>query len=238
MTKINKIDYSDRNKYLIFGLKIMFNKKLSVVVLDDHPVVREGLLSIIELEPDLQVVADSGHSQDAASLVGKHYPDVLVLDIQMDTLTFKLAKHIRETYPETKVLFITGFDTEENLAHATIAGANGLVSKLEGARVICEAIRKVSIGESYFSAVPDRTATVLPAAEKLREPSIQHPLSPREVDVLRCVGQAMTAKDIAKDLHISVKTVDRHKANIMGKLSMRSQIELARYAIQHGFVEI
>lgn len=209
-------------------------EKARLIVLDDHPVVREGLILMIEREPDMQVVADSGTVKDALRLVEEHKPDILLLDIQMETPTFNVVKKAKAVHPEVKVLFITAFFTKENVKQADRFGGFGLVSKLEGSKGITEAIRTVAEGRKYFSdnmekkSFPRTKRTILP----------QHPLSPREVDVLCCVAHAMTAKEIANDLHISVKTVDRHKANIMEKLSMRSQIELARYAIRHGFVDL
>lgn len=209
-------------------------EKVRLIVLDDHPVVREGLILMIEREPDMQVVADSGTIKDALRLVEEHKPDILLLDIQMEAPTFNIVKKAKAVHPEVKVLFITAFFTKENVKQADRFGGFGLVSKLEGSKGITEAIRTVAQGKKYFSdnmekkSFPRTKRTILP----------QHPLSPREVDVLCCVAHAMTAKEIANDLHISVKTVDRHKANIMEKLSMRSQIELARYAIRHGFVDL
>lgn len=209
--------------------------KIRVIVLDDHPVVREGLIYMIEKQDDLQVVAESGTSKDAINLVELHKPDILLLDIQMETPTFNIVKKAKAVHADVKVLFITAFFTKENVKQADRFGAFGLVSKLEGSRGICEALRQVAEGKRYFSENADKRSFV---ANKKRPTTTSHPLSPREVDVLCCVAHAMTAKEIANDLNISVKTVDRHKANIMEKLSMRSQIELARYAIRHGFVDV
>lgn len=211
---------------------------INIILLDDHPVVREGLKHMLDQERGLCVLADSGRAQDALGLIRMHRPDVLVLDVEMETETFDLVEKLRGIFPELKVLFVTGFDSPNNLREAKKCGASGLVSKLEGAKRISQAVRDVAEGRLYFST-PSQRAMESKSREalSLRPKPVHHPLSPREVDVLCCVAQAMTAKEIAKDLSISVKTVDRHKANIMEKLNMRSQIELARYAIRHGFVE-
>ncbi len=213
-------------------------QNISLVILDDHPLVREGLLYMMERESDLEVVADSGQSSDALDLVQKHMPDLLLLDAYMGTPTFNLVKKVQKIKPDIRVLFITAFDSDENILHASRIGAHGLISKLEGSLAICQAIRQVAQGQTYFSDASIRTKPEVKKEKSRSSVSINHPLSPREVDVLCCVAHALTAKEIAKDLHISVKTVDRHKANIMDKLSLRSQIELARYAIRHGFVEL
>jgi DNA-binding NarL/FixJ family response regulator len=214
---------------------------IKTIILDDHPVVREGLIYMIEREPDMKVLADSGDSNDAIELVREHKPDVLLLDVHMEGQTFNVVKKAVSVHPEVKVLFITAFDTQDNYKKAEKFGGAGLVSKLEGAKGICNALRAVARGETYFH--PEEAAERKAAAGgyqhivRGKDVPEHHPLSPREVDILCCVAHAMTAKEIAKELHISVKTVDRHKANIMEKLNMRSQIELARYAIKNGFVE-
>jgi two-component system response regulator NreC len=197
--------------------------------MDDHPVVRLGLIAALNNEPDLVVVADGGKAEEAVGLVERHKPDVVLLDIQMDQSTFGFVSRIKETNPDTKVLFVSAYDSPNNAEQVTLFGGSGLVSKQEGTPAICEAIRRVHAGETYFS---ERIA----GQGNGSSATIAHPLSRREVDVLCCVAHAMTAKEIAKNLKISVKTVDRHKANIMHKLSMRSQSELVRYAIRSGFV--
>lgn len=210
---------------------------ISVIVIDDHPIVREGLVLMLQKEEDLCVVASSGKSKATYELLRIHRPDVLLIDIHLESTTFNIVKRSLALYPELRVLFITAFDTFDNIERVKLCGGHGLLSKIENLECVCHAIRKVSEGGTYFSdpTLVDGMSYRSPLRpKKLPE---HHPLSPREVDVLCCVAQAMTAKEIAKNLHISVKTVDRHKANIMEKLHMRSQIELARYAIRHGFVE-
>lgn len=209
---------------------------IKVVVLDDHPVVREGLIVMMEKEEDIDVLADSGESGDAIKLIEEFKPDVLLLDVHMEGQTFNLVKKAKAAYSHIKVLFITAFDTKDNHRKAQKYGASGLVSKLEGSKGICNAIRAVQKGETIYTDEGVERKRIKRTGRVGNVPS-HHPLSPREVDILCCVAHAMTAKEIAEDLHISVKTVDRHKANIMDKLSMRSQIELARYAIRNGFVE-
>ena len=198
--------------------------------MDDHPVVREGLIAALNRESDFKVLADGGRAEDVVGLVERNKPDVVLLDIQMDQSTFGFVGRIKDAHAAAKVLFISAFDSENNVQQVTLFGGSGLVSKQEGTAVIAAAIRRVVAGETYFSE-----SVAARANSEAKKPG-PHPLSPREVDVLCCVAHAMTAKEIAKNLKISVKTVDRHKANIMHKLTMRSQSELVRYAIRHGFV--
>ena len=167
---------------------------------------------MIDKEPDLDVVADSGLATDVTELVDRYKPDVLLLDVHMEGTTFNLVKKARAGHPDLKVLFITAFDTKENAQKAARFGALGLVSKLEGNVGICTALRAVSKGERYFSE-PEVRPRGLRGRQGARSKTIpsHHPLSPREVDILCCVAHAMTAKEIARDLHISVKTVIRNK---------------------------
>lgn len=207
------------------------SNSVKIVILDDHPIVREGLKLLIEQEPDLEVVAQSGVAHEALELVAHHAPELLLLDIHMEGPTFNLVAQCKKVKPDLKILFITAFDTEANVRKVRSFGGDGLVSKLEGQKGICQAMREVLTGRGYFSTHHHPRPFEAP-------PPGSHPLSRREVDVICCVANAMTAREIAEQLHISVKTVDRHKANIMEKLHLRSQIELTRYAIRHGFVEV
>jgi len=202
---------------------------ITLVVMDDHPIVREGLIASLNREPDLRVLANGGQAALAVDLVGRFKPDVALLDIQMDESTFGLVNRVKEAHNNVKVLFISAFDTKSNAEQAQLLGGSGLISKQEGIGSIVTAIRRVAAGETVFSTSNEVSPDDAPK---------DHPLSPREIDVLRCVAHALTAKEIAKNLKISVKTVDRHKANIMHKLNMRSQSELVRYAIRKGFVAV
>lgn len=205
---------------------------IKVAIFDDHPVVREGLKALVDNEAGMKVVGDSGIVDDLEQVVRGADPDILLLDVHMGGPTFDLIAKAQALKADLKIVFITGFDTEHNLQQAVRLGAHGLVSKMEDGKIVCDALRAAYRGETYFSEAARN--------RRSRNKSVpsNHPLSPREVDVLCCVARAMSAKEIAQDLNISVKTVDRHKANIMDKLNLRSQIELARYAIKHGFVDI
>jgi DNA-binding NarL/FixJ family response regulator len=158
------------------------------------------------------------------------------LDLQAYGSIFQIATDAKESLPYIKVVLTSLVSLPEHKRQAERIGAQGIISAFDDLNDLLEGLRKVLRGESYYSASHVEKNLIVKQREGVNS-RMDHPLSPREVDVLCCVAQAMTAKEIARDLHISVKTVDRHKANIMNKLSMRSQIELARYAIRNGFVE-
>ncbi|MFW7379770.1 MAG: response regulator transcription factor [Oligoflexus sp.] len=212
------------------------NMTTTVLIINDHVVMRDGLSSVINRTEGMTTVGAVGSSSNTRELIQKLQPDILMLDLQVLGSIFQIANDAKESRPGIKILLTTNVSLPEHQRQAERIGARGLVSSFEDEEQILEGLRTVIAGETYMRTNNVSRALVHKQREGVNN-QMDHPLSPREVDVLCCVAQAMTAKEIARDLHISVKTVDRHKANIMNKLSMRSQIELARYAIRNGFVE-
>ena len=208
----------------------------SILILNDLPVIREGLTGILDKVEDINVVSSGPSSFNVRELVQRLQPDILLLDLQIMGSIFQIANDAKESRPGLKIILTSALPLPEHRRQAERVGAKGLVSSFDDVQAIIDCIKEVQTGAVFFPANQDSRTLVHKQREGVNS-RMEHPLSPREVDVLCCVAQAMTAKEIARDLHISVKTVDRHKANIMNKLSMRSQIELARYAIRNGFVE-
>ena len=208
----------------------------SILILNDQAVIREGLAAILDRAEDVKVVSSGPSSFNVRELVQRLQPDVLMLDLQISGSIFQIANDARESRPGLSIILTSSLSLPEHRRQAERLGAKGLVSSFDDVQSILACIKEVTAGNTYFSA-NNETKQIVSKQREVVNSRMEHPLSPREVDVLCCVAQAMTAKEIARDLHISVKTVDRHKANIMNKLSMRSQIELARYAIRNGFVE-
>ena len=208
----------------------------SVLIINDHTVLREGLERVLSRVDDLQVIASIGSSHNTRELIQRLQPGLLLLDLQANGSIFQMANDAKESQPKIRIVLTSLVSIPEHKRQAERMGAQGIISSFDDADKLIEGLRKVMLGETYYSSSHIAEALVSKKREIVNR-TMEHPLSPREVDVLCCVAQAITAKEIARDLHISVKTVDRHKANIMNKLSMRSQIELARYAIRNGFVE-
>lgn len=208
----------------------------SILILNDRPVICEGLTTVLDRVEDFKVVTSGPSSLNVRELVQRLQPDVLMLDLQSLGSIFQIANDAKESKPGLKLILTTSSPLPEDKRQAERIAAKGVVSIMNETEVLIEAIKTVQAGGTYFTLDEESKAAVNKQREGVNS-RMEHPLSPREVDVLCCVAQAMTAKEIARDLHISVKTVDRHKANIMNKLSMRSQIELARYAIRNGFVQ-
>jgi DNA-binding NarL/FixJ family response regulator len=212
-------------------------KDIKVLLVDAQPVVREGLLYIIDDQPDLTVVGDTGRAKDVPELIKRCQPHIVIIDIEMEGIDFTIVRRLRKMDPELRVLFFSLSDSPEIVQQSQRAGADGFLTKEEGRHTICLALRTVARGKTFFSKAALEPKPMTYTDNRGRTLPTQHPLSLREVDVLCLVAQARSAKDIAEELSISVKTVDRHKANIMAKLSIHSQTELARYAFRNGFVD-
>jgi DNA-binding NarL/FixJ family response regulator len=196
---------------------------------------------MINTQPDMEVVGDCGDADSALEIISANKPDIVMSDISMPGLSpFEMVKRSKEQNSGLRVLFLTAYSTDGNLERALRAGGSGFITKVEPMNIILEAIRKVSSGESYFSdEIQGRIVGSQPneAARSDNDLTVRRELlSPREVEVLCCVARGLTAKQIANTLHISAKTVERHKSNIMAKLGIHSQVDLARYAIREGLI--
>ncbi len=215
------------------------NEKHRIVIVEDHVLVREGMVALLNGEPDFQVVAEVTDALEAINVINELKPDIVLTDIGMPNSPFEMVRSCLKHNPSLKVIFITAFSTDLNLERALMIGAKGFISKGTQSRVLCEAIRQVIVGSEYFSEDIRERVTAIKNNRRgdADGTSSRHRLlSPREFEVLHCVAKGMSAKAIAQELHISVKTVDRHKSNIMAKLNIHNQVDLTRYAIREGLI--
>jgi DNA-binding NarL/FixJ family response regulator len=209
-----------------------------ILLADDHPMVRRGLRFVLDAEPDLEVVAEAGDGAEAVARALQDEVDLAVLDVSMPRMTgIQAAAELNRQKPELRLLMLSMHDNEQYFFEALKAGASGYVLKSAADRDLVEACRATMRGEPFLypAAV---TALIRDHAAKLSdgdEPG--EILTPRELEVLKLIAEAHTSKDIAELLVISVKTVERHRANILEKLGMRDRVELTRYAIRRGLVE-
>ena len=219
------------------------SQPVRLVVIDDHEVVRKGLVSVIDSQKDMTVLAHCGDAETGAQHVDEFKPDIVLTDISMPgSSPFDMVRKLKGKHPDTKVIFLTAYSTDSNLERALRAGSSGFVTKTDSIDEILEAIKEVERGNSYFSDnVKGRIVANQNGSSSDQEDGEEitvrrELLSPREVEVLCCVGRGQTAKQIAGHLNISSKTVERHKSNIMAKLGIHSQVDLARYAIREGLI--
>lgn len=214
-----------------------------ILLADDHALVRHGLRLIIDAEPDLTVVAEAADGQEAVdALVGpRAVPgiDLAVLDIAMPRLTgIQAAREISRRAPDVRLLMLSMYDNEQYFFEALKAGASGYVLKSVADQDLLEACRAAVRGEPFLypGAV---TALIRNYLQRHRhgERLPDAILTPREEQIVKLIAESNTSREIADALTISVKTVDRHRANILQKLGMRDRLDLTRYAIRAGLVE-
>ncbi len=211
---------------------------ISVLIADDHSVVREGIRRICEGENDIKVCAEASDGAELLELVEKHHPDVVILDIAMPRLSgLEALKSLRSQHPGVKTILLSVRADAPVIQSAVSLGADGYLLKNAGRGEIPAAIHEVMRGGCYFS--PPVTREII---DQLREP--RHPrddpfshLSGRERQVLRLIAEGLSAKEIAALLSISTKTVEAHRTSLMRKLGVRKATELVRYAVRHGLIE-
>ena len=213
--------------------------KTRIVLADDHVVVRRGLRLVLDAEPDLEVVAEAGNGAEAVQLAGAADPHLAVLDVAMPRMTgLQAAAELTQRLPALKVLMLSMYDSEQYLYQALKAGASGYVLKSAADRDLVEACRATIRGEPFLypAAV---TALIRDYLQRARagDELPEDPLSPRELEVLKLIAEAYTSDQIAHELSISRRTVDRHRENILAKLGMRDRVELTRYALRRGLIE-
>lgn len=206
-----------------------------ILVADDHEIVRRGLKLVMDREADLDVVAEASDGAEAVELALSEDVQLAILDVSMPRMTgLQAAAEIARRRPEVRTLILSMYENEQFLFEALKAGASGYVLKSGADRDIVQACRAAMRGESFLypAAV---TALVRGVLERADGPA--DPLTPRELEVVKLIAEAQSSKEIAATLSISVKTVERHRANILEKLGMRDRVELTRYAIRRGLVE-
>jgi DNA-binding NarL/FixJ family response regulator len=209
-----------------------------ILIADDHALVRRGLRLVLDQEPDLQVVAEAADGAEAVEGALAPQVDLAILDVAMPRLTgIQAARELARRRPELRMLMLSMYDNDQFLFEALRAGASGYVLKSGADRDIVDACRATMRGQPFLypSAV---TALVRDFVERgAGDETSFDPLSPRELEILKLIAEAHTSREIAEALVISVKTVERHRANIMEKLGMRDRVELTRYAIRRGLIE-
>jgi DNA-binding NarL/FixJ family response regulator len=213
--------------------------KLRIFLADDHAIIREGLKSLIEAQPDMIVVGETDNGRAAWREVKALHPDVVVMDISMPELNgAKATELLKRDCPETKVLALTVHNDQGYLHQLLKAGASGYVLKRAAPHELIRAIRAVAAGETYLdpTIVSDVVGSYV-RKQSTREGQPQGELSEREAEVLRLIALGYSNKEIATRLDISVRTVETYKARLMEKLNFHSRAEIVRYALLQGWLE-
>jgi len=213
--------------------------KTRILLADDHAVVRRGLRLVLDGEPDLEVVAEAGDGAEALERARDGTVDLAILDISMPRMTgLQAARELTRRRPELPVLMLSMHDNEQYLFEAIKVGAAGYVLKSAVDRDLVEACRSAMRGEPFLYPGAVR-ALMREYLDRARAGETLHDelLTPREEEIVKLVAEAHTNEEIGELLHISKKTVERHRANILEKLGMRDRVELTRYAIRRGLVQ-
>ncbi|MBM4046576.1 MAG: response regulator transcription factor [Planctomycetes bacterium] len=210
----------------------------TIILADDHPVVRHGLKALLEAEADFQVVGECGDGLEAVRLAERLKPNVLVVDVMMPGVTgLEVARQVTERLPETRVVILSMHANEAYVLEALRNGATGYVLKDSGGASLVEAVRAVAAGRRYLS--PPLTERAVEAyAQKAKGADVDafETLTTREREVLHLAAQGLTNPEIGRRLFISARTVEVHRANVMRKLGLKGQTELVRFAVGRGIV--
>jgi DNA-binding NarL/FixJ family response regulator len=209
-----------------------------ILIADDHAIVRSGLKRVLDAKPDMEVVAEAEDGAEAVEKALKEDVHLAILDISMPRMTgIQAAAELHQRKPELKTLMLSMHDSEQFLFESLKAGASGYVLKSGADEEIVDAVRAAMRGDSYL--YPSAVATLVrDYVERGGQGEEQFDvLTPRELEVLKLIAEANTSKEIAEKLFISIKTVDRHRQNILDKLGMRDRVELTRYAIRRGLIQ-
>lgn len=211
---------------------------ISIVVADDHGIVREGLQRLLESEPDLEVCGEAEDGRAVLTEVERTRPDIVVLDITMPRMGgLETLERLRSDFKDVKVILLSVHHDPPLIQSAVGLRVDGYVLKNGRASEIVTAIREVMNGGSYFSPAVAREIV-----EQVRSPNSDSPdpfrtLSAREREVLQQIAEGLSAKEVATELSISTKTVEAHRTSLMRKLGVRKATELVRYALRHGLIE-
>lgn len=217
----------------------MASAKKKIFVIDDHPIVRQGLTLLINRESDLTVCGEAEDAQTALQAVAALRPDILIVDISLNGPDgLDLLKDVRTRYPELPVLILSMHDESIYAERALRAGAQGYIMKQEATEKVLVAVRRILSHEIYISErIANRMLQRYIGSRAVGRPSSISDLTDRELEVFRLIGEGHSTRQIAEELHISVKTVESYQAHIKEKLSLRSARELVQHAIQWSINE-
>lgn len=213
-----------------------------LLIVDDHPLFREGLKAILRRDPSFAVVAEAGGSAEAMGLAREHRPDLAVLDISLpDRSGIQLARELRIMLPEIAIIMVSMHAKADYVTESMKAGAKGYLTKDAATQCLLEGLRAVASGAFYLdpSLAVEVSRQLLVSHGRREEESVSpyDALTPREREVMRLVVEGLANKEVAAALGISIKTAEHHRASLMRKLGLQNTVELVRYASKLGLVD-
>jgi DNA-binding NarL/FixJ family response regulator len=213
-------------------------KRIRVLLIDDHALVRAGIRALVSEVDGVEVVGEAGNGGEALPLIEKLQPDIVLLDLSMPGLSgFEVLADTAKRFPRIRVIVLTVHDSGHYAVEALRAGAAGFLPKSAASVELHDAIRSVAAGKSYVSGEVARK-TVLQQAKVTEQNQLLQKLTPRQREILTLIADGHTMKDIARTLSISVKTVESHRAQLMERLGIYEVASLVRFAIRMGLVKV
>jgi len=219
---------------------MIMGAKQKVLIAEDHQLFREGLKALLQVNPELEVVAEAQDGLEAIRMIRKHSPDLLILDLSMPRLSgISVVNDVRNQYPDMKILVLTIHESDQYVLETFRAGANGYCIKDASRDELQMAIDSVLSGKTFISPgiAGDVMEGFLSGRKTLKEKSDWETITQREREVLKLLAEGYMNKEIGDLLNISTKTVEKHRANIMSKLDLHNAAALTAYAIEQGLVE-
>ena len=216
-------------------------KRITVLLAEDHTIVREGFRKLLEIEDDIEIVGEAREGRQAVAMARKLHPDVVLMDIAMPKLNGLLAtRQILKFEPATRVLILSAHSDDAYVKNANESGAVGFLLKQASSHEVCRAIREVRQGKTFYSpSVSRRQDRIHPLAPDraggFKKKAV--PLTPREMEILQLIAEGKANKETASELGIGIKTVEKHREHIMHKLDIHDTAGLTRYAISTGIIE-
>ena len=216
-------------------------KRITVLLVDDHTIVREGLRHMLELEADFEVIGEAADGRQAVALAVKLRPDVVLMDIAMPRLNgLEATRQVLQAVPSAKVIILSSHNDDARLENATNSGAAGFLFKQTSARDVCQAMREVHKGKTIFSpSIAKRFSRLHPQLSTRAgtlKPSLAK-LTSRQMEVIQLIAEGKANKEMAAELGIGLKTVEKHRQQVMQKLDIHDTAGLTRYAISAGIIE-
>ncbi len=216
-------------------------KRITVLLAEDHMIVREGFRKMLEMEDDIEIVGEAQDGRQAVALAKKFHPDVVLMDIAMPLLNgLEATRQVLKVLPATKVLILSAHSDDAYVKNATESGAVGFLLKQTSAHDVCRAIREVQKGKTFFSASIARRQDRIHPLSPDRAGGFKKkatPLTSREMEILQLIAEGKANKETAGELGIGIKTVEKHREHIMQKLDIHDTAGLTRYAIGAGIIE-
>lgn len=214
-------------------------EKTKIIIAEDHTILREGLCHLLETQEEYEIVGQAADGKEAIKQVENKQPDLILLDISMPRMNgISVIKDIKARYPDTRIMVLTVHKSEEYILETFQSGADGYCLKYANHKELLLGIKNIMSGKRFISPeISDKVLEgYLEGKKTLKPESTWHTLTQREKEILKLVGEGYTNKEIANYLCISVKTVDKHRANLMKKLDIHNASALTAYAIEKGLV--